>query len=250
MCPCFHKSIFPVVAAALLLSACGSTRIKTGNLSEVEPANQGTQAASPVVTDTTAAVPPSKRPFGNNTGMPDANRGGERFEPNAMQDISDQALQAWRVATAHDKDGKPAGDVAQQAADQKQALAQLAVLEEKYPSQSTVLLMKGQVYEHFGDHAEAIKYYHQASKRNLVNSMALFKSAQEEQKVGQVDEAIADYRKLISAAPEFPPARLGLARCLLQKDPKSAEAQKMLEAMLAKDPQYTPAQELLQSIKH
>jgi tetratricopeptide (TPR) repeat protein len=245
MCPYFRKSFLLTTALTLLLAGCGGARVKTSDLPQVQTGTANVPPSTPSDLEKSDANP---RP---SSGMPVANKFGERYDGNAEEDIANRVLKAWRAALAHDKRaGESDSDYKKQrAADEKESLAQLAAIEKDYPAQSTVLMMKGQVLEHFGKHEEAIKYYRQASQRNLVNSMAIFKAAEAERKTAHYDMAIEDYRKLIQVAPSFAPGHMGLARCLLAKNPKSPEAKKILNDALIHDPDSAEAKELLSKMQ-
>jgi len=239
MCPYFRKNFAVVVVASALLTGCTGS-VRTGHMGKVkvehDSRSPGPETASAPIPDSTSLPPPNKL--------------GEKYDADAEQTVSERVLKAWRVATSHDKHGEMTKDAwdKQRKLDEKESIAQLDVLEKSFPSQSSILLMKGQVYEHFGNHEQAIKHYRESSNRNLVNSMSLFKLAEEERKADHIDQAIIDYRRLAEVAPGFPAGQVGLARCLLLKDPKSAEAKKLIKSVLEQNPDDKDAAELMQKI--
>lgn len=239
MCPYFRKNFAALFLASALLTGCTST-VRTGHMGQVQ-VEHDSRSPGPETTDT--PIPDSK-------ALPAPNKLGERYDADAEQTVSERVLKAWRVATSHDKHGEMPKDAwdKQRKLDEKESIAQLDVLEKSFPSQSSILLMKGQVYEHFGNHEQAIKHYRESSNRNLVNSMSLFKLAEEERKADHTDQAIADYRRLAEVAPGFPAGQVGLARCLLTKDPKSKEARTLIKSALEQNPEDKEANELLKKI--
>jgi predicted Zn-dependent protease len=151
-----------------------------------------------------------------------------------MEDeISTKCLAAWRIGIA--------GDL-------KTAMAQLDALSQKYPKVPTILSMQGQLLDHFGKKQEAIKYYRKAGGGREFSTLNEFKLAEDLRKTKQDKEAIVYYRRLLECDSKFVPAKIGLAKTLLDIDKSSLEAKKELEAALAIEPNNKEAQELLHGI--
>lgn len=143
------------------------------------------------------------------------------FNAEVETAVAQQSLIAWRKAIAGDEKG---------------SLALLDQLDEKYPNILTLKFMRGQVLEHFGRKKEALKYYQMAVTGNEFSSIKLFKLAEIKRTTGDAKGAVEDYRLLIKRAPDFPPAKLGLAQALLQLDKNSDEGRKLVEEVLAAEP--------------
>lgn len=143
------------------------------------------------------------------------------FNAEVETAVAQQSLIAWRKAIAGDEKG---------------SLALLDQLDEKYPNILTLKFMRGQVLEHFGRKKEALKYYQMAVTGNEFSSIKLFKLAEIKRTTGDAKGAVEDYRLLIKRAPDFPPAKLGLAQALLQLDKKSEEGRKLVEEVLVAEP--------------
>lgn len=139
----------------------------------------------------------------------------------AETEVSEQSVKAWRVALAGNA---------------PQGMKMLEDLDKKYPNMKTVSLMKGQIQEHAGNFELAAKYYKAANVGDEFDSMKLFKLAEMERRAGKDSYAITDYRKLLSSAPDFAPAELGLAKTYLKGDAKSSDAKKCLQQVLEADP--------------
>ncbi|HEY9731475.1 MAG TPA: tetratricopeptide repeat protein [Drouetiella sp.] len=143
------------------------------------------------------------------------------FNAEVETAVANQSLIAWRKAIAGDEKG---------------SLALLDQLDEKYPNILTLKFMRGQVLEHFGKKKEALKYYQMAVTGNEFSSFKLFKLAEIKRTTGDAKGAAEDYRLLVKRAPDFAPAKLGLAQALLQLDKKSEEGRKLVEEVLAAEP--------------
>ncbi len=171
---------------------------------------------------------------------------GERYDSTAEQEIGTSSLAAWRVAAKHAKQGTLSDSEwqKQRLEDEKSSIAQLTALQKEYPTSSTVRFMLGQVKEHFGRHSDAVTEFRASMENNTNNGMYLFKLAETEVKAGQLDSAIAHYRQLIEHTPNFAPAEVGLARALLKKDPKNAEAAALLQSVLKSEPDNQEAKQL------
>lgn len=219
----------------VVLATSGCNRARTPeNLGAVEIRGQNGTAQTPAPT---------------NSATDTATTFGERYDPNAEMDISTNSLKAWRTAVSHSKQGTmpDAEWKTKRAADEKSAMDQLKELQDRHPNSSTVRFMMGQVKEHFGKHDEAVKEFRASMENNTNNGMYLFKLAEAESKAGNHDEAIKQYRKLIQHNANFAPAELGLARSLLKKDPKNAEAVELLKKIVAAEPDNKEAKALLSS---
>ena len=208
---CTNIALALVVAGSL--SSCRS-RVSTDNqhLSEVQTATAPAQA------DVRAEI-------------------GERFDPAQEEVVANQSLQAWRRAISHKAKGTMNDDEWKKlrAEDEKESMATLKDLSERYPKNSTVHLMMGQVMHEFGREKEAEAFFEEAIARNSGSSVYIFKLAESARTAGDTDKAIANYRKLLTKDKTFIPAQIGLAKCLLKKDPHSAEARELIQAALDKD---------------
>jgi predicted Zn-dependent protease len=174
---------------------------------------------------------------------------GERVDPEQEEVIGNDSLAAWRVAVKHAKQGTmPKADWdKQRAEDEKQSMAMLQDLEQRYPKSSTVQFMMGQVEDHFGKHEEAAKFFSKSTENNTNNSMYLFKLAEAETKARQYDKAIEHYSKIREHGSNEWFVKLGLARAMKGKNPKDAEADKLLEEVLREQPDNAEAKSLLSS---
>jgi tetratricopeptide (TPR) repeat protein len=148
--------------------------------------------------------------------------------------VADQSLLAWRKATGGDEKG---------------ALKMLDDLDRQYPHILTVQFMRGQVYEHFGEKKEALKYYQMAVTGNEFSSLKLFKLAEIKRTTGDAKGAIEDYKLLLQRDADFGPAQLGLAQALVVVDKNSAEARKLVDQVLANEPENKVAIALQEKFK-
>lgn len=246
MCPCFSKQFVVAALLPLLITACSSS-VHTGNLGHVQLAAPDAGATEHGAQGTAGTAESGNTQAQSAPSLPLVNRYGERFDGDAEENIARRSVAAWRTAIAHDKEGSEdqASWQKTRAADERSAMEQLEALEKAYPTQSTVQFMKGQVAEHFGHHEAAITFYRQASQKNLISSMTLFKLAENERMAGKNKDAVDDYRKLLHGQPNFVPAEVGLARALLALDVKSSEARSLAQKAVADDPQDTQAKKLL-----
>jgi tetratricopeptide (TPR) repeat protein len=108
------------------------------------------------------------------------------------------------------------------------------------------------VQDHFGKHDKAVQHYQASTENNRNNGMYMFKLAEAESKAGQYDKAIAHYRLILEHNPGAvyqQACHLGLARTLLKKDPKNAEAKQILDSLLKAQPNNQEAKVLLQGAK-
>jgi predicted Zn-dependent protease len=222
------RRLIVVALTALIATACSS---------RVQAPSQETVSKVDVDTATTSV----------NTTTSTATTFGERYDADAEEVIATDTLTAWRVAVKHAKQGSmPAAEwKSQRAADEKEAMRQLVDLQERYPKSSTVRFMMGQVEDHFGKHDEAVKHFRASTENNTHNSMYVFKLAEAETKSGQYDKAIEHYRMIQSESAEEWFVKLGLARALLKKDPKSVEAHQLLEQVAKAAPENEEAKALL-----
>ncbi len=228
----FPKS-FTATILVLMLSGCSGTARTPEHLANVEVGKgSGSLAQTPA---TAADMATTATTF------------GERFDSTAEQEIGTSALKAWRVATKHAKKGTLSDSEWKKLrlADEKESVAQLNDLQKLYPTASTVRFMLGQVKDHFGRHSDAVGEFRASIENNTNNGMYLFKLAETEVKAGQFDSAIKHYRLLIQHTPNFAPAELGLARALMKKDPKSAEAAALASRVLKAEPDNQEAKELI-----
>lgn len=155
------------------------------------------------------------------------------FNAEVENAVANESLTAWRKAIAGDKQG---------------ALKMLEDLDRRYPNVNTVKFMRGQVYEHFGDKKEALKYFQMAVQGNEFSSLKLFKLAEIKRTTGDAKGAIEDYRKLLEHG-EFLPAEVGMAECLYTLDKNSKESRKIIENVLSAEPKNKEALALQSKFK-
>ena len=148
--------------------------------------------------------------------------------------IEKMCLEAWRKCIAGNK---------------KAGIADLKKLSQQYPKSSSVMFMTGQVLEKFGDKKEALAYYEKAADNSDFAVMSLFKIAESMRTTGNTEQALIRYKKLITIAPQFSLAHLGLAKTLIKLDPASEKAKEELKTVLELDPNNQEAKTLLQSYK-
>ena len=172
---------------------------------------------------------------------------GERYDAQQEEVVATDTLAAWRVAVKHAKqnDMSKADWDKQRADDEKQSMAMLQDLEQRYPKSSTVQFMMGQVEDHFGKHAEAANYFSKSTENNTHNTMYLFKLAEAESKAGQYEKAIKHYEQIQEQGSGDWFVKLGLARALKAKNPKDSDADKLLEQVLHEQPDNAEAKSLL-----
>ncbi len=170
---------------------------------------------------------------------------GERYDPAIEEVVATECLHAWRIATAHDKQGNLSNKEWQKlrAKDEKQAIQELSLLAKRYPSSSTVKLMMGQVKEHLGKKEDSIQFYMQANSLNRKNPMYLFKLAESLRKNGNTNDSIKYYRELLSIEPGFTSGEMGLAQSLLANDKRSQEAKTILARIVQQTQPSNSAQE-------
>jgi tetratricopeptide (TPR) repeat protein len=165
---------------------------------------------------------------------------GERYDPAQEEVVANQSIKAWRIALSHHKQGtmSDAEWKKVRAADEKESMARLKDLHERYPKNSTVQLMMGQVMHEFGRESEAVEFYEQAIAANRGASMYVFKLAESARIAGDTKKAIKNYRKLLSGGVTggIAPIQLGLAKALLKEDPKSTEARDLIQKVLETEP--------------
>ena len=140
---------------------------------------------------------------------------------NVEEKVSNACLHAWRRALGGEVDG---------------AIEELKALDKEYPHMGTIKFMMGQVLDRAGRKQEAIPFFRDAVRESEFSSMHLFKLAEALRTTGDVNGAIPEYRKLLKQAPNFAPAKVGLAECLYKLDKRSAEARKLLGEVIAADP--------------
>lgn len=204
---------FALVVAASLTSCRSQVSTNSSHLTQVQT------ATAPAQSDVPAAI-------------------GERFDPAQEEVVANQSLQAWRKAISHRIKGDIKDDDWKKlrAEDERESMATLKDLSERYPKNSTVHLMMGQVMHEFGKEKEAVAFFEEAIARNSGSSVYIFKLAESARTAGNTEKAITNYRKLLEKDKTFAPAQTGLAKCLLQDDPHSAEARALIQAVLHNDP--------------
>jgi tetratricopeptide (TPR) repeat protein len=234
-----------IITALAALALAGCTARTTENLAQVEVRGGGPSPSAvghAELSSTAAAAHNSDTAF------------GERYDPVAEPEIAKETLRAWRVAVKHAKRNEmpEVQWKAQRASDEKESMEILNALAEQYPKSSTVRFMMGQVQDHFGKHDKAVQHYQASTENNRNNGMYMFKLAEAESKAGQYDKAIAHYRLILEHNPGAvyqQACHLGLARTLLKKDPKNAEAKQILDSLLKAQPNNQEAKVLLQGAK-
>jgi tetratricopeptide (TPR) repeat protein len=213
------------VATMLLGAGCGKTVITPEAMRQ---GNTDAPAASKdVVQTTTSSREASALVSAQNQQLSGFNAAVETA-------VADQSLVAWRKATSGDEKG---------------ALKMLDDLDRKYPDILTLKFMRGQVYEHFGQKKEALKYYQMAVSGNEFSSLKLYKLAEIKRTTGDAKGAIEDYKLLLQRAPSFVPAELGMAQALVVVDKNSAEARKLVDQVLANEPENKEAIALQEKFK-
>lgn len=164
---------------------------------------------------------------------PNQNTGSPLLQPgtpaDSLPEVADSCLEAWRIALKGDEHG---------------AMEKLRALDKKYPNTITVRFMMGQVEERCGSKENAVKFYREAVRQSRFSSMYTFKLAEALRVSGKPEEAIGEYRRLISQQPRFPDGHLGLARALMDIDKNSLEAREEIEIVLRQDPNQKEALEL------
>jgi tetratricopeptide (TPR) repeat protein len=170
--------------------------------------------------------------LGVNTPQTEA---GERYNSETQAEVDSESLKAWRVALAHQKKPEQQSESDWQDErlnDEKQSMDMLNKLAGRYPQNSTVYMMMGQVEEHFGKLKEAADCFEKSQSKNTLNPLSLFKLAETQREAGQTKEAVQHYKRLLEAEPDFYAAKLGLAQCLRKEDPTQAAAlaQSVLDA--------------------
>ncbi|CAN5212232.1 hypothetical protein BH10CYA1_BH10CYA1_43660 [soil metagenome] len=157
------------------------------------------------------------------------------FNAEVETAVADQSLVAWRKAIAGDEKG---------------SLALMDKLDEKYPNILTLKFMRGQILEHFGKKKEALKYYQMAVTGNEFSSLKLFKLAEIKRTTGDAKGSIEDYQVLLKRAPDFVPAKVGLAQAYLALDKNSAEGKKLIGEALELEPTNKEAKAIQSTFKN
>ncbi|HEY9793235.1 MAG TPA: tetratricopeptide repeat protein [Candidatus Obscuribacterales bacterium] len=160
---------------------------------------------------------------------------GERYDAESQAQVDDESLKAWRVALAHQKKTEQQSESqwqSQRLQDEQKAMDMLNKLAQRYPHNSTIYMMMGQVEENCGKLKEAAECFQKSQTKNTFNPLSLFKLAETQRQAGQTKSAIQHYKELIAADPSFYAAKLGLAECLRKDDPRQAAqlAQSVLDA--------------------
>ncbi len=163
------------------------------------------------------------------SGIPMNTDGFFAGDMDAENTISTECVAAWRKELKGDTEG---------------AMKQLEELNAKFPKMTTIAMMQGQVLSHAGRKEEAVKYFRDAVRGSEFSSLHQFKLAEALSKTGKSKEAADAYRKVLDKAPDFVPAKVGLARALFQQDKSSKEAAELLDDVLAKFPDNKEAAQL------
>lgn len=163
---------------------------------------------------------------------------GERINWSDIETITNGTRAAWKIAISHDEQGNLSSQAWKEARqkDELEAMQQLQDLAKRFPDSSSISLMMGQVKEHHGQKKQAIAYYEESVGKNTRNPIYWIKLAEARRKSDDLAEAIKVYRRLVNDYPAFSSAKIGLARCLKQQDPRSVEARQLVSAVLAANP--------------
>lgn len=182
------------------------------------------------------------------------NTGGEhQMDMNAEAEVSEACVKAWRTALKGDEKG---------------ALSQLDQLAKKYPNVGTIAMIRGQIYQRYGDQKGAIECYRQAVSVNEFDSFNRFKLAESLRNSGNSKQALPHYRRLLKSAPDFIDGKLGLAKALhdtgdedgskneikavlkllAEPQPHNIDTKKDLEEILKLEPGNKQAESLLQEL--
>ncbi len=171
---------------------------------------------------------------------------GERYEASVEEELIESEMKAWRIAVAHKDQGEMSTaewkKVRQH--DEEESMKQLEELSSRHPRTSFIKTMMGQVKHHFGKEAESAKYFEEALAHNRHEPLLTFKLAEARRLSGETKKAIEFYRETLELQSDFPEARLGLARCLLEDSSTSAEGREIISDVLKKDPDNKVALEL------
>lgn len=175
---------------------------------------------------------------------------GERFDPAQEESVSNESLKAWRIALRHRQKGSlsDAEWKKLRTEDEKTSMAMLKDLHERYPKNSTVHLMMGQVAHEFGNEAAAVEFYEEAIAKNRGSSLYVFKLAEAARTAGDTRKAIKNYRQLLVSQPDFAAGQIGLAKSLLKDDPKSVEARELIQRVLDREANNADALEVKKQI--
>lgn len=162
---------------------------------------------------------------------------GERFDPAQEETVSNESLKAWRMAISHKKQGDlPTAEWKKlRALDEKQSMSILKDLSERFPKNSTVHLMMGQVAHEFGNEKQAVEFYEEAIAKNSGSMMYMFKLAEAARTAGDTKKSIKNYRTILKSQPDFSAAQIGLAKCLYKDDPASVEARELISDVLSRE---------------
>lgn len=174
---------------------------------------------------------------------------GEKFDPVEDELISKETLRAWRIAIAHDDlMSKPEEWNKVKLHDEEEAMKALTALAAAHPNSSYVKTMMGQVKQHFGHKEEAAAFYEEAALQNRRDPILIFKAAELRRKAGKYKRARTYYEQVLKLSPDFPGAKIGIARCLLAEQESKEQGRKMIEDMLALDPENKEAKAALEEL--
>lgn len=185
---------------------------------------------------------------GPTAGVADAGNAGpgEKFDPVEDELISKETLKAWRIAIAHDElMSKPEEWQKVKVQDEEEAMKRLQSLAESHPNVSYIKTMMGQVKQHFGHKEEAAAFYEEAALQNRRDPILIFKAAELRRKAGKFKRAKSYYEQVLKLSPDFPGAKLGIARCLLAEKDTEKDGRKLLAEILAEEPENKEAKEAL-----
>lgn len=224
-----HNKLLVALSASMFLGACASRiQAPTSDLSNVGGDNSARIANA------------------QNAGT------GEKYDPVEDEIVSNETLKAWRVALAHSERGTLSEAAWNEARkrDEEESMTMLKSLAQRFPKASFISTMMGQVKQHFGKKTEAAAYYEEATLQNRNDPILIFKAAEMRRKSGSTERALSYYKKVIELQPNFPGAKLGMARCLLSDKKTAEDGRKLITEILARDPQDTEAQAALAETKN
>lgn len=102
------------------------------------------------------------------------------------------------------------------------------------PNSSEAMRLMGYGFEITEDYDNALRFYDDAIKADITNSIAISNKAHAQALMGLIDEAIRDYQRAIAITPDLDHAALGLARLYNKKDINSKESMDLLDIVINK----------------
>lgn len=175
---------------------------------------------------------------------------GEKFDPAVDELICKQSLKAWRLALSHDDFQGSEKELAElKKKDEAESMTMLQDLSRRFPTQSFIKTMMGQVKQHFGKKEEAAALYEEASLLNRRDPILIFKAAEMRRGSGNMAKAKTYYEEVLLLQPDFPGAKVGLARCLMLEEGGADKARKILAEHSAKNPEDADAKAALKELE-